>query len=74
VCFGAHAHEASPCGVWVLASPLAAALRWGLTGHGDSDWGAGPEDYEMDSLVAYLVSIVTAIGEKPVAIGACWAV
>jgi len=57
-----------------LASPLAAALRWGLTGHGDSDWGAGPEDYERDSLVADLVSIVTAIGENPVAIGACWAV
>jgi pimeloyl-ACP methyl ester carboxylesterase len=46
------------------------AIAMDTRGHGDSDWGTGPDDYEMDSLVADLVSIVMAVGEKPVVIGA----
>jgi pimeloyl-ACP methyl ester carboxylesterase len=46
------------------------AIAMDTRGHGDSDWGAGPDDYEMESLVADLVSVVAAVGEKPVVIGA----
>jgi pimeloyl-ACP methyl ester carboxylesterase len=46
------------------------AIAMDTRGHGDSDWGAGPDDYEMDSLVADLVSVVASVGEKPVVIGA----
>jgi hypothetical protein len=71
VYFGADAHAASPCGVWVLASPLAAALGRVLRDTATVTGAPGPEDYERDSLVADLVSIVTAICEKPAAIHRC---
>ena len=53
-----------------LAQTGGDAIAMDTRGHGDSDWGAGPDDYEMDSLVADLVAVVAAIGEKPVVIGA----
>ncbi len=60
---------------WSLTGERLARNGWeaiaiDTRGHGDSDWGAGPDDYEMDSLVADFEAIVSEIGVSPVVIGA----